>query len=152
MGRILFRLKWCLHIVKCRIYSEVEGKDKIFATKWDSLCKHASQKKVERNIGTNVKRGIDIILKIAGMLRTISYLLLATMEMLLPNLQMEWQERIEERLSNLPLSFICYSKVVPCKNMKQLGHYMNSWQCQKIARSTGVITLVGQWKNSCIRK
>jgi hypothetical protein len=29
---------------------------------------------------------------------------------------------------------------------------MNSWQCQKIARSTGVITLVGQWKNSCIRK
>jgi hypothetical protein len=35
----------------------VEGKDKIFSTKWDSLCKHANQKKVERNIGTNVKKG-----------------------------------------------------------------------------------------------
>ncbi len=68
----------------------MEGKDKIFATKWDSFCKHACQKKVERNIGTNVKRRIDIILKITHMLRTISYLLLAAMEMLLPNLQMEW--------------------------------------------------------------
>jgi hypothetical protein len=46
-----------LHIVKCRIYNEVEGKDKLFSTKWDSLCKHANQKKVERNIGTNVKKG-----------------------------------------------------------------------------------------------
>jgi len=46
-----------LHTVKYRIYNEVEGKDKIFATKWDSLCKHASQKEVERNNGTNVKMG-----------------------------------------------------------------------------------------------
>jgi hypothetical protein len=29
---------------------------------------------------------------------------------------------------------------------------MYYWQYQKIAKSTGVITLVGQWKNSCIRK
>jgi flagellar biosynthesis/type III secretory pathway protein FliH len=32
-----------LHAVKCKIWSEVKGKDEIFATKWDSLCKHASQ-------------------------------------------------------------------------------------------------------------
>jgi hypothetical protein len=34
----------------------VEGKE-ILATKWDSFCKHASWKKVGRNIGTNVKKG-----------------------------------------------------------------------------------------------
>jgi hypothetical protein len=27
----------------------VEEKDKIFATKWDSLCKHAGQRKAKRN-------------------------------------------------------------------------------------------------------
>lgn len=46
-----------LHTIKCKIYNEVEGKDKIFVTKWDSLCKHASWKKTQRNIGTNVKKG-----------------------------------------------------------------------------------------------
>jgi hypothetical protein len=34
----------------------LERKDKIFVIKWDSLCKHASWRKVERNIGTNVKK------------------------------------------------------------------------------------------------
>jgi hypothetical protein len=46
-----------LHTIKCRICSEVEGKDKIFATKLDSLCKHVGQNKAERNIGNNVKKG-----------------------------------------------------------------------------------------------
>jgi hypothetical protein len=45
-----------LHTIKCKIYSEVEGKE-VFATKWDSFYKHASRSKVERNIGTNVKKG-----------------------------------------------------------------------------------------------
>ncbi len=35
----------------------MEGKDKIFATKLDSLCKHVGQNKAERNIGNNVKKG-----------------------------------------------------------------------------------------------
>jgi hypothetical protein len=35
----------------------VEGKDKIFIAKWDSLCKHVGRKKVKKNIGTNVKKG-----------------------------------------------------------------------------------------------
>jgi len=46
-----------LHIVKCRICSEVEGKDKIFAIKLDSLCKHVGWNKAKKNIGTNVKKG-----------------------------------------------------------------------------------------------
>jgi hypothetical protein len=41
----------------------VEGKDQIFAIKLDSFCKHVGWNKVERNIGTNVKKGIGIILK-----------------------------------------------------------------------------------------
>jgi hypothetical protein len=32
-----------LHTIKCKICSEVEGKDKLLATNWDSFCKHASQ-------------------------------------------------------------------------------------------------------------
>jgi hypothetical protein len=35
----------------------MEGKDKILDVKWDSLCKHVSQRKTKNNIGTNVKRG-----------------------------------------------------------------------------------------------
>lgn len=29
-----------LHIIKCKICSEVEGKDKLIVFKWDSICKH----------------------------------------------------------------------------------------------------------------
>jgi hypothetical protein len=35
----------------------VEEKDKILATKWDSLCKHIGQRKTKRNIGIIVKKG-----------------------------------------------------------------------------------------------
>jgi hypothetical protein len=37
--------------------SKVEGKDKIFDVKWDSLCKHVGQRKTNKNIGINVKNG-----------------------------------------------------------------------------------------------
>jgi hypothetical protein len=40
-----------LHNIKCKISSYVEGKDKLFAPKWDSLCKHIGHKKEEKNIG-----------------------------------------------------------------------------------------------------
>jgi hypothetical protein len=46
-----------LHIVKCNIFSEVEGKHTLLALKWDSFYKHASCKKVHKNIGNNVKKG-----------------------------------------------------------------------------------------------
>ncbi len=41
-----------LHNVKCKICKHVEGKDKLFAIKWDSLCKHTCCK----NIGS-MKKG-----------------------------------------------------------------------------------------------
>ncbi len=68
----------------------MEGKDKILDVKWDSLCKHVGQRKIKKNIGTNVKKGINTILNITSMPKTINCLLLIAMEMLLPNLQMEW--------------------------------------------------------------
>jgi hypothetical protein len=46
----------CLHIVKCKIYSQVEGKDKLLAPKWDSLCKHVYHMKAHRDMGF-VKKG-----------------------------------------------------------------------------------------------
>lgn len=110
-----------------------------------SFCKHASWRKTKRNIGTNVKKGISIILNIIGMPRTINCLFFVAMEVLLPNWQMGWQERIEEGSSNLPQSYICCSKAVPCKNMKQSNQCMNSWQCQKKQETFGVIALVAQW-------
>jgi hypothetical protein len=45
------------HIVKCRVCIEVKGKNKILATKWDSLCKHAIHQKVVGNMGFDVKKG-----------------------------------------------------------------------------------------------
>ncbi len=46
-----------LHSIKCKIYSKVERKDKILATKWDYFCKHVGWQKVLNNIGINVKKG-----------------------------------------------------------------------------------------------
>jgi len=103
----------------------VQWKDKIFATKLDSLCKHVGWTKTKRNIGTNVKKGDWYHFKDSRHAKNYKLLVFVAMEMLLPNLQMEWQDKIEER-SNLPLSYICYNKAIPCKNTKQSSHYMNS--------------------------
>jgi hypothetical protein len=46
-----------LCIVKCRIYVEVEGMNKLLACKWDLFfCKHASCEKDNKNIGLYMKR------------------------------------------------------------------------------------------------
>lgn len=45
-----------LHTIKCRIYTKVEGENKLFITKWGSFCKHAGRKKVLNNIGFNVRK------------------------------------------------------------------------------------------------
>jgi heme-degrading monooxygenase HmoA len=36
-----------VHTVKCKICSKVETKDKILATKWDSLHKHVDWRKID---------------------------------------------------------------------------------------------------------
>ncbi len=45
-----------LHSIKCRIFNEVEGKDKVLFTKW-GLAKHVGCRKVAKDIGTHVKKG-----------------------------------------------------------------------------------------------
>lgn len=44
----------CLHIVKCNIYNQ--GKNKLLAPKWDSICKHANCMKAHMDMGF-VKKG-----------------------------------------------------------------------------------------------
>jgi hypothetical protein len=46
----------CVHIVKCKICSKVEQKDKLLAPKWDSPYKHVSKRKVEKPM-KGVKKG-----------------------------------------------------------------------------------------------
>lgn len=45
-----------LHIVKCKIYDQVEGKDKLLVPKWDSLYKHVDHMKAHKDMGF-VKKG-----------------------------------------------------------------------------------------------
>jgi len=45
-----------LHNFKYKIYNQVEGKNKWFAPKWDSLCKHVGYKKAKKNI-SSLKKG-----------------------------------------------------------------------------------------------
>ncbi len=40
----------CVHLVKCKICLEVEQKNKLLVPKWDSLQKHTSQRKAEKNM------------------------------------------------------------------------------------------------------
>jgi hypothetical protein len=46
----------CVHLVKCKVCSKVEHKNKLLAPKWDSLQKHTSQRKDEKNT-RGVKKG-----------------------------------------------------------------------------------------------
>jgi hypothetical protein len=45
-----------LHTIKCKICSEVDGKDKLLHAKWDSFCNHVGRKKAKNNIRTYVKK------------------------------------------------------------------------------------------------
>ncbi len=45
-----------LCIVKCRIYMEEEGMNKLLASKWDFFCKYASCEKDNKNMGIYMKR------------------------------------------------------------------------------------------------
>jgi hypothetical protein len=47
-----------LHTIKCKVCSEVDGKDNLLPVKWDSFCTHVGRKKVEKNIKTNVKKKV----------------------------------------------------------------------------------------------
>ncbi len=48
--KLFVREDGTLHIIKCRICTEVEGKNKILV-KWDSLCKHAGHQKAMKKWG-----------------------------------------------------------------------------------------------------
>ncbi len=106
-----------LHIVKCRICIEVKGKDKLFVSKWDYFCKHVGHKKASKNIGFDMKKGIEFIPKFVNMLRTREHLLFPIGRLLMPNWHMGWQERKHEKLFNFLLSFICYSRAIQCQNI-----------------------------------
>ncbi len=54
-----------LHIIKCRICNEVEGTYKLLFLKWDCFYKHVGCKKVEKNIGIDVKKGDWYYLKVS---------------------------------------------------------------------------------------
>jgi hypothetical protein len=45
-----------VHLVKCKVCSKVEHKDKLLAPKWDSFQKHANWKKAEKNM-KGMKKG-----------------------------------------------------------------------------------------------
>ncbi len=51
-AELCVRLDGSLHIVKCKICSEVERKNKLLFVKWDSLGKHASHRKVAKDLRT----------------------------------------------------------------------------------------------------
>jgi hypothetical protein len=46
----------CVHLVKYKVCSKVEYKNKLLAPKWDSLHKHIGGKKAKRNM-KGVKKG-----------------------------------------------------------------------------------------------
>jgi len=67
MGRIVYREDGTLHIVKYTVCTKVGKKNKILVVKWDSFNKYASRQKVVRNVGSDVKKRIGIILRFVSM-------------------------------------------------------------------------------------
>jgi hypothetical protein len=75
-------------------------------------------KRLKRILGLMCRKGISIIYKFLGILRTKNCLLLIVMNMLMPKLQMVLLERRHGNLCNLQLCCICCSKDDPCWNMR----------------------------------
>jgi hypothetical protein len=71
----------------------VEGNFKPFIPKWDSLCKHVGHKKVNKNNGTNVKKRDWYYSKVYRHTKNQKLFVSTTMKVLLPMLQMGWQEK-----------------------------------------------------------
>lgn len=88
-----------LHIIKCRACSEVEGKDKLLVLTCE-IC-FVTTRKLTRILKLMWRKGISNIPKFVGMPRTRNCLLPITMKILLPKLQMGWQDRKQGRLCNL---------------------------------------------------
>ncbi len=79
-----------LHTINYRIFTEVEGKDKLFVARWDSFCKHVGSKKTLKNIEFNVKKMIGFIPKFVSMPKIREHLLLIVGRLLMPNQHMGW--------------------------------------------------------------
>jgi len=56
MGRVVYKGRWKLNIVKCKICTNVKRKDKLFVHKGDSFCNHVGCKKTNKNMRSNVKK------------------------------------------------------------------------------------------------
>jgi hypothetical protein len=67
-------------------------------------------------------------------------------------LHMVCLERMQGKWSNLPLCCIYCGKDILCWNMMRWRLCLSSYRCRKIVRNTRVITLVGQWQSSCIKR
>lgn len=50
--KCVWGLNGCLYIVKCKIYSQIEGKNKLLAFKWDLLCKHVGHTKAQKDMAS----------------------------------------------------------------------------------------------------
>lgn len=91
-----------LHITKCRACKEVEGKDKLLALTCEIFFVSMQvTKKLTRILKLMWRKGINTIPKFVGMPRTRNCLLPTTMKILLPKLQMGWQNKKQGRLCNL---------------------------------------------------
>jgi hypothetical protein len=85
----------------------VEGKDKLLAHKWDFFCKHVGYKKVNGNMGFNVKEKLCIIPKCVNMPITKKPLLHASGKMLVYDWHVGWWKKIRKvvQICNFP-SFV----------------------------------------------
>jgi hypothetical protein len=77
----------------------VEGKDKLLAHKWDFFCKHVGYKKVNGNMGFNVKEKLCIIPKCVSMPRTKKPLLHASGRTSMYDWHMGWWKEKKESCS-----------------------------------------------------
>ncbi len=96
---------------------EVEGKNKIFVTKWNSFYKQTNHQKVVRIMGSNVKKGNWFYSKVCKHAKDWKTHVSCSRKTIMPNWHMEWQEKKFRKLFNFPLCFICYNNVVECQNM-----------------------------------
>jgi hypothetical protein len=79
-----------LHTHNCRVCTKVKGKNKILATKWDSLCKHVIHQKVVKNMGFNVKKRDWFYSNVCKHAKSQITLTFQIERLLMPNWHMEW--------------------------------------------------------------
>ncbi len=120
-----------LHVIKCKICSVVERKNKLFVPKWDSICNHVRHMKANKNIGNGVKKRDWYYSKVCKHAKNWKLHASYSCESVVARALNGLVRKKAWKVCNLSQYCICCSKDIPWWDMMQQSLYLNTQQSPK---------------------